>query len=205
VRTPGTQGSERPSLGVRLPFRVLRVFAARAPSPPRPPKRPERSVSSGSASQASCSHERDYAGCPFFRLTSPRLRVAGEGYRAPAGAVLRVLAPLDGSGCARGTHVHCPHLAVVAATPFAVAPRRFAALVHAARVPGVALQSVPLSRSRTRSRGPRASMRVRVRPPNGAARSEGFATPFPGAPTSRRGLPEGSPDWKAGTTVPWSR
>jgi len=35
-----------------------------------------------------------------------------------------------------------------------VAPRRFAALFHAARVPGVALQSFPLSRSRTRSRGP---------------------------------------------------
>jgi hypothetical protein len=37
---------------------------------------------------------------------------------------------------------------------FPVAPRRFAALFHAARVPGVALQSFPLSRSRTRSRGP---------------------------------------------------
>jgi len=39
-------------------------------------------------------------------------------------------------------------------TSFAVAPRRFAALFHAARVPGVALQSFPFSRSRTRSRGP---------------------------------------------------
>jgi len=37
---------------------------------------------------------------------------------------------------------------------FAVAPRRFAALFHAARVPGVALQSFPFPRSRTRSRGP---------------------------------------------------
>jgi len=38
--------------------------------------------------------------------------------------------------------------------PFAVTPRRFAALFHAARVPGVALQSFPFSRSRARSRGP---------------------------------------------------
>jgi len=89
--------------------------------------------------------------------------------------------------------------------PFAVAPRRFAALFHAARAPGVALQSFPLSRSRTRSRGPRASLRVRVRPPHGAARSESFAAPFAGAPTSRHGWPEGSPDCEAGTTVPWSR
>jgi len=61
---------------------------------------------------------------------------------------------------------------------FAVAPRRFAALFHAARAPGVALQSFPFSRSRTRSRGPCASLWVRVRPPNGAARSEVFAAPF---------------------------
>jgi hypothetical protein len=62
--------------------------------------------------------------------------------------------------------------------PFAVAPRRFAALFHAARAPGVALQSFPFSRSRTRFRGPRASLWVRVRPPNGAARPEVFAAPF---------------------------
>jgi hypothetical protein len=39
-------------------------------------------------------------------------------------------------------------------TPFSVTPRRFAALFHAARVPGDALQSFPLSRSRTCSRRP---------------------------------------------------
>jgi len=78
--------------------------------------------------------------------------------------------------------------------PFAVAPRRFAALFHAARIPGVALQSFPFSRSRTRSRGPGASLRVRVRPPNGAARPEGFATPFPGAPTFSPRRARGSPD-----------
>jgi len=44
-------------------------------------------------------------------------------------------------------------------------PRRFAAFFHAARVPGASLQSFPFPRSRTRSRGPPASLRVRVRPP----------------------------------------
>jgi len=89
--------------------------------------------------------------------------------------------------------------------PFAVAPRRFAALFHAARAPGVALQSFPFSRSRTRSRGPCASLRVRVRPPNGAADPRVSRPLSPFAPTSRRGWPEGSPDCKAVTSVPWSR
>jgi hypothetical protein len=75
--------------------------------------------------------------------------------------------------------------------PFAVTPRRFAALFHAARAPGVALQSFPFSRSRTRSRGPRASLRVRVRPPNGAADPRVSRPLSPIAPTSRRSWPEG--------------
>jgi len=57
--------------------------------------------------------------------------------------------------------------------PLAVTPRRFAALFHAARAPGVALQSFPFPRSRTRSRRPRASLWVRVRPPNGATVARG--------------------------------
>jgi len=40
-------------------------------------------------------------------------------------------------------------------------PRRFAAFFHAARVPGAPLQSFPFPGSRTRSRGPLASLRVR--------------------------------------------
>jgi hypothetical protein len=76
-------------------------------------------------------------------------------------------------------------------SPFAVAPRRFAALFHAARALGIALQSFPFSRSRTRSRGPPASLWVRVRPPNGATVSMGFAAPFPVALTSGHGSPRG--------------
>lgn len=59
-----------------------------------------------------------------------------------------LLAPLDGLSCARGPHV------LLRSTPFTVAPRRFAALSHAARVPGAALQSFPFPGSRARSRRP---------------------------------------------------
>jgi len=51
-----------------------------------------------------------------------------EGRQAFVGAVLRVLAPLDGSGRARGVR-HEP----LRARRYTVAPRRFAALLHAAR------------------------------------------------------------------------
>jgi len=48
-------------------------------------------------------------------------------------------------------------------------PRRFAALFHAARVPGAPLQSFPIPGSRTRSRGPTAHLRVRSPTVAGAA------------------------------------
>lgn len=53
----------------------------------------------------SCSLERNDAGCPLFAppRSLDRSKVGG-GRQAPTGAVLRVLAPLDGSGYARGTH-----------------------------------------------------------------------------------------------------
>jgi len=90
--------------------------------------------------------------------------------------------------------------------PLAVTPRRFAALFHAARAPGVALQSLPLPRSRTRSRGPLLPCEFALDQPSGAVRSEVFATPFPvRADLSPRLAREGSPDWEAGTKVPWSR
>jgi len=82
-------------------------------------------------SWGSCSREHNYVGCPFSPLRSFPTASVDEGSCHPlVGAVLRVLAPLDGSGRARGT----------ARTPceirrYAVAPRRFAALFHAARVP----------------------------------------------------------------------
>ena len=179
-RSPG-----RSSPGVRFPFR-----AGPRPGCPR----------SGLAAPACAGVTTDSSsGSPLLgfllprtqrrrvpRFTSPRSfarsRVGG-GRQAPTGAVLRVaaLSTVLAALAARTNPLRSP--------PFAVTPRRFAALFHAARVPGVALQSFPFSRSRTRSRGLPASLRVRVRPPNGAARSEGFAAPFPGASTSRHDEP----------------
>jgi len=59
-----------------------------------------------------------YVGCPFFAPPRPFDRdVVGEGRQAPTGAVLRVLAPLDGSGRARGTRAPLAELAVRRGTP----------------------------------------------------------------------------------------
>jgi len=83
-------------------------------------------------------------------------RRTGEGRQTPAGSVLRVLAPLDGLGylCSRRVRESLRTPAVCRGA------RCFAALFHAARVPGTSLQSFPFPRSRTRSRGPPASLRI---------------------------------------------
>jgi len=143
-------------------------------SRPQSLARPQASVQARDRlSWGSCSLEHFYAGCPFFAPPRPRgLDGVGESRQAFTGAVLRVPAPHDGSGCACGTHEPLAESAV-SVRPDASRPC-FMPLAPF----GVALQSFPFSRSRTRSRGPPASLRVRVRPPNGAARSEVFATPF---------------------------
>jgi len=88
----------RPSRGVQLSFRVL-PFACRPRSfPASSLARPDPSRNAGSASRDCCSHER------LRRVPlSPRRRrdafAEGEGCRSLTGTVLRVLAPLDGSGC----------------------------------------------------------------------------------------------------------
>jgi len=75
--------------------------------------------------------------------------VGDEGRQTLAGAVLRVLAPLDGSGRARGASRALAELAVCRGTP------TLRGLVTCRSRPlGAALQSLPFPRSRTRSRGP---------------------------------------------------
>jgi len=74
-------------------------------------------------------------------------------------------------------------------------PLRFAAFFHAARVPGAPLQSFPFPRSRTRSRGPPASLRVRS-PTSAGAAPAGSSRPL--SPVSRqlvaaRARPEADP------------
>ena len=93
-------------------------------------------------------------GAPSPSRSSLRSPVRDEDRQTLVGAVLRVLAPLDGSGSSR--------LARGLLDPTdRRGPRRFAALFHAARVPGAPLQSFPFPGSRTRSRGPSAHLRVR--------------------------------------------
>jgi hypothetical protein len=139
-------------------------------------------------SRGPCSHSRE-----------------GEGYQALTGAVLRVLAPLDGSGRARGTHVRLPSPHGDCSDAVAVAPRRFAALFHAARArwsrpTELSLPEEPYPLSRALS-----PLWVRADRPT-ARRGPRVSRPLsPVAPTSRHGSPEGSPDCEAVTKVPWSR
>jgi hypothetical protein len=144
------------------------------------------------------------AGCPVSHppRSCDRSR-EGEGYQALTGAVLRVLAPLDGSGCTRGTHDHAPSRKPARRSPWCPDASRPCSMPLAPI--GVALQSFPFPRSRTRSRGPflpcgfilTAQRRGKVR---------GFRGSFP---RSRRLLattgPRASRTEEAGTTVPWSR
>jgi len=72
-----------------------------------------------------------------------------EGRQAFAGAVLRVLAPLDGSSCARGT------ARALASSPLRRgAPTLRGLITCRSRLFGAALQSFPFPRSRTCSRRP---------------------------------------------------
>jgi hypothetical protein len=114
------------------------------------------------------------AGLPLVRFLLPRTPLR----RVP---LLRRSPPCGGS---RGTRVARPSsvpssgflpLSTVPASTRRVSrsldpavcrvSRRFAAFFHAARVPGASLQSFPFPGSRTRSRGPPAHLRVRIRPP----------------------------------------
>jgi hypothetical protein len=132
----------------------------------------------------SCSHERRYVGCPFFAppRALARSRV-GEGRQAPTGAVLRVLAPLDGFGC-RTRHARIlanppspwrPDASRPCFMPLASLESPFRAFPSRGAVPDLSGLLLPCG--------------FAFDPPNGAARTEGFAAPFPVAPTSRRGSP----------------
>jgi len=121
----------------------------------------------------SCSLERNDAGCPL----SPHHDLS------TAAGWVRVArpSPVPSSGFLPLSTVLATHAARTNSCESAVtvAPRRFAALFHAARAPGVALQSFPFSRSRTRSRGPPASLRVRARPTQRRGTVRGIRGPFP--------------------------
>jgi hypothetical protein len=81
-------------------------------------------------------------------------------------------------------------------------PRRFAAFFHAARVPGAPLQSFPFPRSRTRSRGPLASLWVRSPTAAGAVPAEVSRPLSRFAPALCRSSP---PEGRPGTHEPGRR
>jgi len=107
----------------------------------------------------------------------------GEGRQALTGAVLRVLAPLDGSGC-RTRHARTladppspwrPDASRPCFVPLAPLESPFRAFPSRGAVPALAGLLLPCG--------------FAFDQPNGAARTELFAIPFPVASTSRRGSP----------------
>jgi len=139
-----------------------------APSPTRPPQRRRRVVPEpcGSASRGvSCSRGRNYVGRPFPPRFSSRRLARDEGRQTLAGAVLRVLAPLDGSGW-------------LAARSESFGPRRspwpptLRGLLSCRSHPWSSLQSFPFPGSRARSRGSLLPCGFRARPPPAQSRKE---------------------------------
>jgi hypothetical protein len=104
--TPGTKAPEDPLLEFASPSEPNCVSAARASVSRRlltqpPPAVPARDRLSWS----SCSREHYLRRVPRSYPPRPQSRSRkGEDRQTPTGAVLRDLAPLDGSGRARGTH-----------------------------------------------------------------------------------------------------
>jgi len=205
VRTPGTLVPRDPLLEFGSPSEFVRLPAARSPSPPRPVvlvrrRRPERFASAGSASPGFLTPTNTTTpGAPFAALRRSDSRWA-KGCRPSAGAVLRVLAPLDGSGCTSRRSVPLARHAVGRDAP--------------------TLGGLVSCRSRSWSR-PSELFTSRGAVPafaglcflagsrSTAARRdvlEGFTTAFRAAPTS---LPQlalsGSPDAEAVTTFPRDR
>jgi len=129
-------------------------------------------------SWGSCSREHIHAGCHLGPTSEARASVVvGEGRQALTGAVLRVPAPLDGSGCVRGP------FGPLRDPPTAVTPRRSAALFHAARALwsrpselSLPEEPYPLSRASCFLAGSRSTACKR-------GGTETFAAGFPLAPT----------------------
>jgi len=125
------------------------VVSARFPSPARLAH--ARRIVPGTRvrlSWGSCSHRNAFtSGAPARPPGREAVREDG-GCHTSAGAVLRVLAPLDGSSCARGT------ARALASSPLRRGAPTLRGLVTCRSRPfGAALQSFPFPGSRSRSRG----------------------------------------------------
>lgn len=172
---PRSRSPGRPSLGVRFPYRAeLRLGCPRSGFVAPTYVDAASSSSPGIASPGVLSPlEHIDVGCPLSHPPRACARSReGEGYQALTGAVLRVLAPLDGSGCTRGTHESLAGPAVRRGAPTlrGLVPCRsrplespYRAFPSRGAVPALAGQFSLVSSRRL---------------PNSAARSEGFAAPF---------------------------
>jgi len=143
---------------VPLQSREPRILPARPFSGPAPQEEPCRSRACGCASPGVLAPtDTFYVGCPFSDTRHLSEARVGRGSPDPRRCRPQGSYPSRRFRLARGAFRSL-------ATPSVCrGPRRFAALFHAAGVPGASLQSFPFPRSRTRSRGPSASLRVRVR------------------------------------------
>jgi hypothetical protein len=158
--------------------------------------------------------EHMYAGCPVRRRTgrvAPTSGAEGEGRQAFTGAVLRVLAPLDGSGCVRGPCELLPEPTDCRDAPTLRGPVSCRSRPWS-RSTELSLpeEPYPLSQASCFPVGSRSTAQRRDR-------GERFAARFPGASISCRGSPAclhapcgtcwfcGWPDCKTVTTVPSSR
>jgi len=99
-------------------------------------------------SWGSCSRRNAFTSGAPARPASREANREDGGCHTSVGAVLRVLAPLDGSSCARGSTRALAELAVHRG-----APTLRGLVTCRSRLFGAALQSFPFPRSRSRSRG----------------------------------------------------
>jgi len=138
-----------------------RVVSARFPSPVRFAHARRIVPRLGSASPGVLAPvETPLRRVPLFARTATRAVREDEGRQAFAGAVLRVLAPLDGSGCARGTTRTLAELAVTPWRPDASRPYYMPLASLWSCPTELSLPEEPYLLSQAI-----ASLRVRIRPP----------------------------------------
>jgi hypothetical protein len=150
---PGPENVNPPSSSLGVESLLNALSAEPPPTPftgPTPQAESCRSRAVGRLSWGSCSHERNYVGCPLLSPNRPEGRLVRARVAKPPPVPSSGFLPLSTVQAlyARGAFETLADPAVCRG------PRRFAALFHAARVPGTALQSFPFPRSRAHSRGP---------------------------------------------------
>jgi hypothetical protein len=187
---PGPENVNPPSSSLGVECLLSALSAEPPPTPfsdPTPQAESCRSRAVGRLSWGSCSHERNYVGCPLLSPNRPESRLVRARVAKPP--------PVPSSGFLPLTTVQALYargaFETLADPAVCRGPRRFAALFHAARVPGTALQSFPFPRSRARSREPLLPCVFRYRSPPAQSRQE-FTIAFTAAPKlfARATLPE---------------